>query len=517
MAVNETPYEVIVVGGGGAGLTAALSAARLGRSVLLLEKNSALGGTTRLSVGSISVSCTRLQKRLSVSDSPEEHFEDMGKFAGELEVRDNLELRRLFVEEAPEAFRFLVDLGLEFMDPIPEPPNRYPRLHNVLPHSGSIVFRLERACRKEGVEIVLGASVSELEQARDRIVAVLLEDGRRFSASRGVVLASGDYSSAAADLKGDLLSADIAAIEGINQSSTGDGQRMGRTVGGEIVNSDLAWGPELRFLAPPHPSVITRIPPVRPFARAMTWIVRKVPNAFLRPFMMSFVTTFLAPSHGLFKEGGILVNKDGQRFCDETSGPEREVVQQPDGFAYILLDAATAGKFAAWPHFVSTAPGVGYAYLPDYQRSRPDVCHVADTLVRVAEKARLPSQALEQTVADYNNVGRGKRPEILGGPYYLLGPLKSWICFTEGGLRVNGSLQVQRSDGSNIEALYAAGSAGQGGLLLEGHGHHLAWAIVSGRIAGRSAAFAPIVSREVMQNSREVRTDNTEATNMESN
>ena len=40
-----------------------------------------------------------------------------------------------------------------------------------------------------------------------------------------------------------------------------------------------------------------------------------------------------------------------------------------------------------------------------------------------------------------------------------------------------------------IAGLYAAGSNGQGGLLLEGHGHHLMWAFVSGRIAGRQAAF----------------------------
>jgi succinate dehydrogenase/fumarate reductase flavoprotein subunit len=46
-----------------------------------------------------------------------------------------------------------------------------------------------------------------------------------------------------------------------------------------------------------------------------------------------------------------------------------------------------------------------------------------------------------------------------------------------------------RADGSTIQGLYAAGSVGQGGLLLEGHGHHIAWAFVSGRLAGRNAAF----------------------------
>ncbi|MND06365.1 hypothetical protein D3C83_276970 [compost metagenome] len=50
-------------------------------------------------------------------------------------------------------------------------------------------------------------------------------------------------------------------------------------------------------------------------------------------------------------------------------------------------------------------------------------------------------------------------------------------------------LEVVRADGTVIPGLYAAGATGQGGLLLEGHGHHLGWAFISGRIAGRNAAF----------------------------
>jgi FAD binding domain len=58
-----------------------------------------------------------------------------------------------------------------------------------------------------------------------------------------------------------------------------------------------------------------------------------------------------------------------------------------------------------------------------------------------------------------------------------------------GGLRVNERLQVLSKAGEPIEGLYAAGSVGQGGVLLEGHGHHLGWAFTSGRLAGRHAAL----------------------------
>jgi predicted oxidoreductase len=57
-------------------------------------------------------------------------------------------------------------------------------------------------------------------------------------------------------------------------------------------------------------------------------------------------------------------------------------------------------------------------------------------------------------------------------------------------LRVTARLEVVDASGAVIEGLYAAGSTGQGGLLLEGHGHHLGWAFISGRIAGRHAAQA---------------------------
>jgi succinate dehydrogenase/fumarate reductase flavoprotein subunit len=77
-------------------------------------------------------------------------------------------------------------------------------------------------------------------------------------------------------------------------------------------------------------------------------------------------------------------------------------------------------------------------------------------------------------------------------PYYALGPAKSWIMFGEGGLRVDRRLRVLDQDRQPIPGLYAAGSCGQGGVILEGHGHHLAWAFTSGRLAGRHAALGEI-------------------------
>ena len=69
-----------------------------------------------------------------------------------------------------------------------------------------------------------------------------------------------------------------------------------------------------------------------------------------------------------------------------------------------------------------------------------------------------------------------------------LGPVKSSIIIVEGGVAVDERLRVLADD-TPIPGLFGAGSAGQGGLLLEGHGHHLGWAFTSGRLAGRNAAY----------------------------
>src|SRR4051794_32618512 len=95
---DELAADVLVIGGGGSGLAAAISAAETGATVLLLEKNGRLGGTTGLSIGSITATGTDLQKQAAIQDSPQEHFEDMALFAGELAAKDNIELRRILVE-----------------------------------------------------------------------------------------------------------------------------------------------------------------------------------------------------------------------------------------------------------------------------------------------------------------------------------------------------------------------------------------------------------------------------------
>lgn len=486
--------DVIVVGGGGAGLMAAYTAARLGRAVMLLEKETALGGTTGLSVGTICSSATVYQKTLGVVDGPDEHFEDMGKLAGPLAPRDNLPLRRILVDGVPETIQHLVDLGIDFAGPFPEPPHRVPRLHAIVPHSRGYIYHLAKACRRLGVDIRLGAAARRL----------IVEDGlvngveagpegagaQTIRARKAVILATGDFSAADRPFKEKFMAGPLLEITGINRASTGDGQRMGEEVGSEVMNGDLAWGPELRFLAPPKSTLIAKLPPWRAISKAITVAMRTMPPSVLRPLLMAYVTTFLAPSHQLFRQGAILANLDGKRFCDELDRPQDKLAYERRQSAFIVFDSKVAAKFNEWPNFISTAPGVGYAYLADYKKFRKDIFFEADSWTSLAEKISVPAATLNQAIAEYNHKAAMQgRPPLVDAPFFALGPARAWIVFTEGGLRVDSRLRVLDKNNQPIGGLYAAGSAGQGGLLLEGHGHHLAWAFTSGRLAGRNASF----------------------------
>ncbi len=221
----------------------------------------------------------------------------------------------------------------------------------------------------------------------------------------------------------------------------------------------------------------------------MAWSLDHMPQALLRPFIMSFVTTALAPSPNLFEAGALLVNKNGERFTDEREAPALALPDQPDGNGYILLDARIAAMFAAWPHFISTAPGVAYAYVADYARNRRDVYAEAPTLAALGESSGCRRARSSAPCAAYDDKA-GNRPPFGASPYVALGPARAVFVHNEGGVAVDHEHRVLGEGDTPIPGLYAAGATGQGGLLLKGHGHHLAWAFVSGRRAGRNAALA---------------------------
>jgi len=495
-------FDVIVVGGGGSGFAAAIEARTQGRNVLLLEKNPKVGGTTALSVGSISATNTRHQLDAGIKDAPLDHYADMPLFAsidqrmgkcGELAPPEPDGLLKLLANNVSDSIRWLMDKGVVFFGPMPELPHRKPRMHNIVPNSRAYIYHLNRHAQKIGVDIRTGHRAQRLVVRDGRVVGVDVagpNGEQHFLARGGVVLASGDFS-ANPHMKAQYLPEPGPRVPPINPTSTGDGQRMAIELGGRIVNGHVSFM-SLRFPAPTKPSPIQRIPPYPWLMKLVVWGLANLPQAILRPFVLAYVSTFLIPELKIFSEGAILVNRNGERFVDELSRPDTAILDQPEQSGYAIFDDTVAAKFSGWPNYISTAPGVAYAYLPDYRRNRPDIYARGASIAALAGKLRIPAEKLQRTIDEYNSGGGlagGARKPVSKGPFHCLGPIRNLMGYTEGGLAVNEQLQVLGKNDGPIPGLFAAGGAGQSGMMLMGHGHHLGWAFTSGRLAGRNAAF----------------------------
>lgn len=449
-----------MIGGGGAGLAAAVSAAERGVSVVLVEAASELGGTTARSLGSFTAAGTRLQSRAGVSDSSDDFAHDMAAFATGSLDRDAPDLRAVLAAEAAPTLAWLEGMGVAFAGPFPEPPHRVPRMHNVVPNSRAYIRQLHREATRLHVRIHLAHRVVELIRAEDGGIAGAIiegEDRRSILALRATILATGDFS-ANADMRSSWFTREQAAAAPVSPTSRGDGFTLADAVGAGVVNMKVVRGPQLRLPAPPRPPWTERVPLWAPLTRLAAWIVNRAPRFVLRRLAKHQLIAQMSPSHDLFTAGAILVNTDGKRFCDETVGTGSLSLER-DGVGHVIFDGSIAAMFNRPPNFISTAPGVAYTYFDDYRRGRPDLVSTANSTAELARQLGLPAEALEGAVRS--------SPRGLSAPFHALGPVRSMLTTTEGALTVDRHARVLDRKGVPIRRLYAVGALGQGGMVLD--------------------------------------------------
>jgi fumarate reductase flavoprotein subunit len=481
MSPSPRVFDVVVIGGGGSGLATAVAAAEGGARVALLERRAAVGGTTELSIGSLTAADTPFQRRRGIHDDAADLVEDMWKFDEELLTDDAPALRRLYAQESARTLEWLIAHGVAFAGPFPEPPHRVPRMHNVIPNSRSYIARLHEAARRAGVTIVTDAEAEQLvveDGAVTGVRASVAGAAAEFRAERGVVLASGDFSGSTA-MRKENLSASAAAAVPINPDALGIGHRLAAEAGARLVRMDQLFGPQLRFPSSPRPGLLDRLPLWRWLCRAEALVANNVPPAVLRPVVKSLLVSHMSPTDTMFRRGAILVNAAGERFGTEER-PADELALQPEGRGFLVFDARIAAEFDTPPQHISTAPGIAFAYFSDYRKGRPDLIARAGTAAELAAKLRVDPQALSAAVASSG----------LSGELIAMGPVFSMLTVTEGAVAIDDRLRVLREDGSPIPGLLAVGGVGQGGMLLKGHGHHIGWAMTSGRLAGTALADA---------------------------
>jgi FAD binding domain len=492
--------DVLVVGGGGSGLAAAVSAAEHGARVLVIERASRPGGTTNLSVGSIAAAGTALQRRAGVTDSVGLHLADVERLDASPAGFADPALRALAVAEAPGTVEWLAGHGVRFVGPQPWPGTSAPRMLNAVPAGRAYPAALQRAARRLGVRVRTGVAAHRLVLDGVRVAGAQCQDeaGTELSvAAAAVVLATG-YFHGDPQLAARYISADAPAVEPIEEHQLGDGHRMAAEAGAPLVNMGLGSLPEFRFVSRPSAGLTGRLP-VTP---AVTWVLRlgyrTLPPPVLQRMVKGLLTANTAPTPRLFAAGAILVNAAGERFADELSEFTYAVARQPGKVCFLVFDQDVARQFAAWPDFVSTVPGLAYACLPDYRRTRPDIYTISGSVSRLAARAGISPAGLAQTITGWNQAvdagldGAYGRAALGAGirtpPFHVLGPAKSWFVDSRGGPALDESCAVLDAGREPIPGLYAAGALGNAALRYGGAGFDLAWAFSSGRIAGRSAA-----------------------------
>ena len=449
----EYEIDVVVIGAGACGICAGLAASESGASVLLLERDQKSTGSTALSTGLIPAADTKLQKSMGIEDDAETFFRDiMGKAKGQTDEK----MARLIAGRSAATVDWLAERhGVPFrlVEGFLYPGHSRLRMHGVPQRTGEeLQNALLAAAERASLDIVNGALVEDLHvdgDGRVRAVGFTRPDGaKEVVGARTVILACNGYGGNPELLKRFIPEIVDAEYWG-HSGNKGDAILWGEALG--AASADLASYQG-------HGAV------AHPYGKPMMW--------------------------GLITEGGFQVNKEGHRFSNEASGYSEqavEVIRQPGRIAFNIYDE------------LREKPALDFT---DYREvSALGGVKKANTLAELAALIDVPLDALEQTVAEVDEMRAGRRTDDFGRDFRGTKPLQAPYCaaritgalfHTQGGLLVNEEARVMHSSGQPMPNLFAGGGAARGlsGPSRWGYlsGNGLLTATVLGRLAGESAA-----------------------------
>ena len=459
--------DVIVVGAGGSGISAAVRAETLGANVILIEKMPVIGGATALNAGTLIATGSRFQKESlkETKDSPELAAKDIFRVG---KNRND----PVLVKQVTERVGGVVDwLGYDLKIPYGPAATQYPdhsanRQLGVTGRSVNFLKLMREKFEHMGGKLMLETRAQELLRDKDgRVVGVRATDAAGNTVeltSKAVILASGGYGAVKSMLPKEMNKYVFYGLD----SETGDGFKMATAIGADTINMDL----------------------VKMYPQG----VETVPGHGLAATASSTDT--------MKKSGAIYVNRDGQRYVNELASLGEltdTTVAQPGHIAYIVMDKK------AWKEYVNKS--LEDRLVPDeatlmkwtkiVNNGRP-VMAVADDLKKAAEVMGVNPDGLTKTVKEWNDmVAAGKDTKfgrkIVGGlgegPFYIV-EQKVRYQTTLGGLRAGEGMRILDKNGKPIEGLYGAGCVVGGANGADSMTAMMnSWAIVSGVIAAETA------------------------------
>ncbi len=453
----EKQVDVVVIGGGGAGLSAAVSAHQNGATVLVLEKMPRVGGNTIISGASYNAVDQKRQEAQGIEDSIEKHFTQT--FEGG-DKQGNQELIRVMVENAYPTIEWLEGIGMEFNDHIHTVlGGLWPRAHSPVKPLGTGFIETFMNYVDENssdMEVLVNTKATEIIMENGKVVGVKAKgpDGEVIAkANNGVIMAAGGFG-ANVEMR-DKYNENWPTLTHLKTTNhpgaTGDGLAMAEAVGANLIDMK-----ELQLLPMGDPE-----------------------------------TGSLSGNIEQGVENRIFVNKDGNRFVDE--GARRDVMtqalfDQEDTFMWTVLDKHSYPTGDIKNHFNESIDQLveqGRAYK-------------ADTIEDLAKQIGVEPENLVKAVDDFNKAVEAGGPDEFGrtlfadkidtAPFYA-GARVPTVHHTMGGIQINTETQALDKDGNPIPGLYAAGEV-TGGIHGTNRlgGNALADINVFGRIAGKNAA-----------------------------
>jgi fumarate reductase flavoprotein subunit len=441
----DMEYDVVVIGGGFAGLAATHRSAEMGAKTLLLEKMPFVGGNSQIN-GGVYASHTSsiaadLQKELGLPvDTAEKHIEDT------INGGDGLSdpaLVKNFVYGSPFYLDLLLENGLKVRKSLTRPGGHYGyRTYTTINGRGSDIVKVQKKLvDKTDAKVMVNAKMVQIfrDEESGRVVGVRAktEDGyKNIAAEKGVIVATGGFS-ANVDMRSKFVPALTGSLPTTNHvGATGEGIRMAQAVGADTL----------------HMSYIQLYPFANPNGGRL--------DAYA-------VIPFSGPSSGV-----VYVDSNGERYVNE--GERRDVCSKA---------AQDTGGFTTFTIMGEKIVKEGGFIAPSQLEGglEADRIFVADTLDELVDiinahtyqdkKINMSAETLKQTIKTHNGyVDMGKDPDfgkvidkgimmkIEAGPYYAI-PQWPSVHHTMGGLRITPKTEVQDVWGNVIPGLYAAGES----------------------------------------------------------
>jgi len=450
----DITYPVVIVGGGAAGLTAALATRDEGVEVLVLERDNEPRGTTSMSQGNIAGAGTKSQKGFGIDDSGEIFAKDIINLTkGETDHS----LAKFFANESGKTIDWLVEkhgIPLELdLDWGAKLGHSKPRIHCTPSKTGiELMTLLTNACSHSGVDILTNAHVIELF-INDKKAIIGLKYKRPDGSTENVgcnslIIATSGFGGNREMIKKFIPEMANAIYHG-HEGNDGAGINWGIELG--AATKDMTSFQGLGALSEPSRILIHY-------------------NTILR--------------------GGVILNTEGKRFTDESkdiSGMGRKVSSQPNGFVWFIFDEKI------------------HNFSKKYEEHKDAIesgtIKKANSPEDLSDITKIPLYNLNKTLEDLNKIQSGSMKDpfgrvfdpglLLNGPPWFTTKCVGALFHTQGGLVINECAEVIREDGTKLPNLYAAGGTARSISGPSDWGYipaaGLFTATTQGRIAGKNA------------------------------